>query len=292
MILIAKSLVKSVNAQILSVIENDDIQAFLLSESSLLVSKRRVIIKTCGTTKCLQSLELIIAAAKKFCNLNLVQDIFYSRRNFREPERQTRMHATFENEVKHLDSIIEDGAPYCLGQMNRDCWFLYTKQKTIDHEETADQTFEVLMSDLDSEAMKVFYSANCMTGAEATEKSRIDQLIPGAQIDAYQFEPCGYSANAIMTGDYYWNIHVTPEKDFSYASFETNYPKENYEELLKQVIEIFKPGHINVTVMANKRSTCDMTNMNKGFQLKNFVQKDLQIATFPRYSLHYSSYNK
>ena len=25
-----------------------------------------------------QSLELIIAAAKKFCNLNLVQDIFYS----------------------------------------------------------------------------------------------------------------------------------------------------------------------------------------------------------------------
>ena len=77
-------------------------------------------------------------------------------------------------------------------------------------------------------------------------------MIPGAQIDAYQFEPCGYSANAIMTGDYYWNIHVTPEKDFSYASFETNYPKENYEELLKQVIEIFKPGHINVTVMANK----------------------------------------
>ena len=57
-----------------------------------------------------------------------------------------------------------------------------------------------------------------------------------------------------MTGDYYWNIHVTPEKDFSYASFETNYPKENYEELLKQVIEIFKPGHINVTVMANKVS--------------------------------------
>jgi len=49
------NLVKSVNAQILSVIENDDIQAFLLSESSLLVSKRRVIIKTCGTTKCLQA---------------------------------------------------------------------------------------------------------------------------------------------------------------------------------------------------------------------------------------------
>ena len=97
--------------------------------------------------------------------------------------------------------------------------------------------------------------ANCKTGSEATEKSRIDQLIPGAQIDAYQFEPCGYSANAIMSGDYYWNIHVTPEKDFSYASFETNYPKENYEELLKQVIEIFKPGHINVTVMANKVSS-------------------------------------
>ena len=60
----------------------NDIRAFLLSESSLIVSKRRFIIKTCGTTKCLQSLEGIIELAKTYCGLEEVQDIFYSSYGF------------------------------------------------------------------------------------------------------------------------------------------------------------------------------------------------------------------
>ena len=81
------------------------------------------------------------------------------------------------------------------------------------------------MSDLDQEAMESFYSKNCATGLIATKKSGIIDIVKCEQIDAFQFEPCGYSANAIIEGDYYWNIHITPEKDFSYASFETNYPQ-------------------------------------------------------------------
>ena len=107
-------------------------------------------------------------------------------------------------------------------------WYLYTtidKSKCI---ETADQTFEVLMSDLDQEAMEAFYSKNCATGLIASKKSGIIDIVKCEQIDAYQFEPCGYSANAIIEGDYYWNIHITPEKDFSYASFETNYPQGKF----------------------------------------------------------------
>ena len=81
------------------------------------------------------------------------------------------------------------------------------------------------MSGLDQKAMEAFYMKNCATGAIATERSGIINIVKCDKIDAFQFEPCGYWANAIIEGDYYWNIHITPEKDFSYASFETNYPQ-------------------------------------------------------------------
>lgn len=81
------------------------------------------------------------------------------------------------------------------------------------------------MSNLDQNAMKAFYAKNSPTGAIATKNSGIGDIVEFEKIDAFQFEPCGYSANAIIEGDYYWNIHITPEKDFSYASFETNYPQ-------------------------------------------------------------------
>ena len=79
---------ESVNAKIISTISNEEQTHYLLSESSLLISKHRVIIKTCGTTKCLQSLKIMMELANKYAGLDTVQDIFYSRRNFTEPERQ------------------------------------------------------------------------------------------------------------------------------------------------------------------------------------------------------------
>merc|ERR1719317_1362241 len=42
-------------------------------------------------------------------------------------------------------------------------------------------------------------------------------------IDAHSFVPCGYSLNA-LDGEYYWCIHVTPQAQYSYVSFETNHP--------------------------------------------------------------------
>ena len=119
-----EKLVGMVNAKIISSIENDQQIHYLLSESSLLISKHRVIIKTCGTTKCLQALQPMMELALKYAQLDTVADIFYSRRNFTEPQQQHKLHATFENEVEHLNRLIDTGAPYCLGRMNRDCEYI------------------------------------------------------------------------------------------------------------------------------------------------------------------------
>ena len=52
----------------------------------------------------------------------------------------------------------------------------------------------------------------------------------------------GYSLNALITNDSYATIHVTPEKDYSYASFETNADLElDTGDVLKKVLSTFQP---------------------------------------------------
>lgn len=47
-------------------------------------------------------------------------------------------------------------------------------------------------------------------------------------------------------------IHITPEAEFSYVSFESNVAASDYGELITRVIETFQPGKFVVTILANK----------------------------------------
>lgn len=47
-------------------------------------------------------------------------------------------------------------------------------------------------------------------------------------------------------------IHITPEPEFSYVSFETNIASSDYRDLINRVIDTFQPGKFLVTVFANK----------------------------------------
>lgn len=47
-------------------------------------------------------------------------------------------------------------------------------------------------------------------------------------------------------------IHITPEPDFSYVSFESNVAASNYGDLISRVIKLFQPGKFVVTIFANK----------------------------------------
>ena len=47
-------------------------------------------------------------------------------------------------------------------------------------------------------------------------------------------------------------IHVTPEPDFSYVSFETNAPQSSYKDVIARVVDTFRPGKFILTIFANK----------------------------------------
>lgn len=146
--------------------------------------------------------------AEKLSGYTDVEYLFYSRKNFKRPELQVYPHRGFEEEVALLDSFFDSGRAYCLGSINRDCWYLYTYSRddagptipraladvaTVD----PDQTIEILMTELDPDVMSIFTKEECSSAKMATERSAIDTLIPGMVIDDYLFEPCGYSMNGI-----------------------------------------------------------------------------------------------
>ncbi|XP_037902785.1 S-adenosylmethionine decarboxylase proenzyme isoform X2 [Hermetia illucens] len=297
------ALLKSVRCEIISFSKNDYIDAYVLSESSMFVSKRRWILKTCGTTTPLQCLEPLLEMAEQIGYTD-IEELFYSRKNFKRPDLQVSPHRGFEEEVALLDSFFDDGRAYCLGSVNRDCWYLYTLsrgggelQRRIENMELIepDQTIEILMTELDPTVLSTFTKEECSKAVEATERAGIHKLIPGMVIDDYLFEPCGYSMNGIgKNNGCYMTIHVTPEPEFSYVSFESNVSSSNYYELINRVIDTFQPGKFIVTIFANKTSPAQTAarELDHTKMIGEWQRRDIQYCRFQTYDLTYAHYSK
>ncbi|CAJ2507543.1 Uu.00g087290.m01.CDS01 [Anthostomella pinea] len=128
-----------VNCKILSVLEAEHMDAYLLSESSMFVFPHKLILKTCGTTTLLLGLHRLLRIAAEFAgfpfhNAKSLDDIhaaaspyrvFYSRKNFLFPDKQRGPHRSWKQEVKYLDDMFEGGSAYMVGKMNGDHWYLY-----------------------------------------------------------------------------------------------------------------------------------------------------------------------
>jgi S-adenosylmethionine decarboxylase len=129
-----------VNCKILSVVESEHVDAYLLSESSMFVFPHKLILKTCGTTTLLFGLHRMLEIASgdagfpsqsagpgsiKTKNEATPYRVFYSRKNFLYPDKQHGPHRSWKEEVKYLDHMFVGGSAYMVGKMNGDHWYLY-----------------------------------------------------------------------------------------------------------------------------------------------------------------------
>lgn len=356
-----KTMLDLVNCQVLSIVESPDVDAYLLSESSMFVWPHKLILKTCGTTTLLCGLPRILEIATLFGGFARATApdvrgiaiaaapyrVFYSRKNYLFPDRQRGPHRSWRDEVRTLDKLFVGGSAYMIGKMNGEHWYLYltepytmlsapaspasldgsptTETKVLTFPDSVvkdrgsrviegeDETLEILMTDLDEENAKQFYLENASAVAEdqwrgsqaesevmdvfdnasddsevvpkgcpaelvteghalgtvVSEQCGLSQVYPkikypDARIDAYQFTPCGFSANGVVPaavgekGTSYFTVHVTPEPNCSYASFETNVPAgqtgRQTVEIIQNVVDIFKPGRFTVTLFEAKTS--------------------------------------
>lgn len=47
-------------------------------------------------------------------------------------------------------------------------------------------------------------------------------------------------------------IHITPQQEFSFVSFETNVPQSSYKELISKVLKTFQPEKFVLTMFTNE----------------------------------------
>lgn len=292
-----EKMLELVHCEVISFSRNESIDAYVLSESSMFVSKNRFIIKTCGTTTLLNCLKTLVYLVKKYTKYDNVQDVFYSRRKFAHPELQPSPHTSFEEETRILSEMFKNGAAYCLGRMNQDCWYLFTTDSFFCNKmkyQQQDQTFEMIMTDLDPDIMKIFTKEVSSNSKEATKRAGIDLLLPNVLIDDFLFSPCGYSMNGIMKDGSYMTIHITPESNCSYVSFETNARLPSYKDLIAQLIETFRPGKFITTLFANEDSVLINTqsDIRNSGAFSGFLKQDFQFCHFKNYDLIYALYTK
>jgi S-adenosylmethionine decarboxylase len=248
----------------------------------MFVYNNRFIMKTCGTTTLLCCLnELLDYADELGMELTWVG---YSRKNLNNPEAQQWPHSNFQDEITYLNTHanLQDrlhGSGHILGPVTGDHWFVYVadlthpmaatsekllpkipsldavRQKFIGCDDRAnianDRTVNLMMFDIDPSMASVFFKSNHETGREMTKAAGIHNLCPGATIDDMAFTPCGYSMNAILHESYY-TMHITPESDCSYVSFETNTVLPNYNSLIRNVINMFRPQRFVLTMFGHE----------------------------------------
>lgn len=252
----------SAKCTIMSRKSNDHLDAYVLSESSLFVYSHKMILKTCGKTTLLRCLHHVLRMTAQL-GLEL-EWLGYSRKNYTFPDDQIFPHSNFEQEFQylkkhpHLEQTL-DGSGYVLGPITGDHWLVYVSDKCDRPSSmSTDRTLNVMMFDMDPTVAANFYMERNATGEKMTEASGIGDLVPGALVDDRAFEPCGYSMNAILYGSY-TTVHITPEPECSYASFETNTPLKSYTSLINNILATFKPNRVVITMMADAEGLREIT---------------------------------
>nr|XP_043634685.1 S-adenosylmethionine decarboxylase proenzyme-like [Erigeron canadensis] len=271
---------------IVSSLSNVLLDSYVLSESSLFIYPYTLIIKTCGTTKLLLSIPTILELAD---TLSLsVKSVRYTRGSFIFPGAQVYPHRSFTEEVMVLDSHFGNlglaSNAYVMGGVDKDQkWHVYSATA-----ESADPatlttpvyTLEMCMTGLSKRNTSVFFKSESSSAAVMTEDSGIRNILPESEICDFDFDPCGYSMNAIE-GDKSSTIHVTPEDGFSYASFEAvgyDFKSMDLTSLIERVLACFQPSDFSVSLHGNELKDLNLEDNNwnvKGYNVEETKFEDL-----------------
>ncbi|WP_448211102.1 adenosylmethionine decarboxylase [Colwellia sp. MEBiC06753] len=221
------AMVERCHAQILSSIENDHCKAFLLSESSLFVWRDKLLILTCGQTHLVNAIDFFITSHGK----NVITQLTYQRKNEYFAQAQP---SCFGDDIKLLASHIK-GKAFRFGELDSHHNYVFHLDNGV-VADTNDKTFELLAYQISEQASRHLTQPN-LTAEQIRAFLCIDQMLPGFTLDDFVFEPYGYSLNAIK-GKEYLTIHVTPQANSSYISFESNL---NLVKLAPKILHILQP---------------------------------------------------
>ncbi|EPS67756.1 hypothetical protein M569_07018, partial [Genlisea aurea] len=244
---------------IVSSLKNEEVDSYVLSESSLFVYPYKIILKTCGTTKLLLSIPPVLGMARE---IGLTpSSVRYTRGSFIFPGAQPFPHRSFSEEVSVLDHHFTaelglTSQAFIVGGDDSEKWHVYSAAapSEINSISSPVYTLEMCMTNLDPKKASVFFKERCNSAAAMTDASGIRNVLPGSDICDFDFDPCGYSMNAIEGGAIS-TVHVTPEDGFSYASFEAagyGFGKQlDLSRLVGDVLACFEPAQFSLSLSSD-----------------------------------------
>lgn len=246
------------------------VNSYLLSTSSLFVFDDRIIIKTCGETNLFEAIPGILRPARQEAIA-----VKYTRGTYFWPEKQPLQHQHFEAESLELEKRLKILESKVKAEMEEDKNLMFHFYAAGSSSVTEGVTVEILMKELDKTKSAVFFKSE--RTESMTRLSGIDKIFPESTICDYEFTGCGYSMNGIQ-GDSVYTIHVTPEDEFSFASFETYRckfkGKDDFNHVVKKVLDCFGPACFIVTVHSS--STMELFDLEVDNRTcKSKVVKDL-----------------
>jgi len=257
-------------ASIISSISNASLDAYLLSESSLFVWEDRVLMITCGSTTPLDALPEIIGIAGK----ENIAMVFYERKNFQFPDNQP---SDFEVDAAVLEAYFP-GRSYRFGPANADHVHVFFSSPCRGGLEK-DVTFQILMSDLPSTVARRYAKDNRRLDVVNALEDDLSGLYPGMAFDGHLFSPFGASLNGIRDASYL-TLHVTPQQEGSYTSFETNVITGDYSDTFGLIVSLFKPQRFSIVLTSTIDEVCLPLHDTIGSRISGYEVIERSLSQF------------
>jgi S-adenosylmethionine decarboxylase len=183
--------------------------------------------------------------------------------------------------LSHASAVANETQPAKINEARREAHeSLDVVSKGSGGEVSDDATFDVFGNTDDPQRVlaESFTTEGHALGTVVSDSCGLSEVYPSsiypdAKIDAYLFTPCGFSANGVIPAPvsssvedpsgkptsqaaHYFTVHVTPEPNCSFASFETNVPGgqqgRQTADVIEHVVGIFRPGRFSVTLFEAK----------------------------------------
>ncbi len=239
-------MVAQANAEILSSIHNDHCDAYLLSESSLFVWDDRFLMLTCGTTT-------LVHAVTEFLD-HFSQDslamLTYQRKNEYQAQLQK---SCFGDDLASLAPHLQ-GQAWRFGRLDGHHNYLFHLDRPY-QPNADDATGELLMYHITG-ANADYLRSDRQTLEGIRRLFDWQHLLPGFQLDDFLFQPFGYSMNGICD-DRYVTVHITPQEESSYVSFESNLPQAQLVTIFNALLKVLQPQSYD---LISFNMTCELVH--------------------------------
>jgi S-adenosylmethionine decarboxylase len=221
--------------------------AYVLSESSLFVSDHSATLITCGQTRLVDAVGPLLALAPA----EALSQVLYARKSEHFPEQQP---TRFASDAAALEARLGTRAQTGQARLGHGEHFVDLFHAAVPGvSRRPDMTLEVLMHGPNPAACALFAAHRAPEAQRRVQhvvQGLVQDAAPGFDLHEHYFEPHGYSVNGLRAGAY-MTLHVTPEPDGSYVSFELQGPlggtlPVDAAQAVARLAELFAPRSMEV----------------------------------------------